>query len=85
MTTTLTQTHRSRLITPTVYPELVKAPTAAEREATYAAALTLVARIDDDLTRGVRHYRSKGGVLLRTLDEVVRAILDNDLMVEGSA
>jgi hypothetical protein len=70
-----------RYTTPRVYPELVKTPTAAEREATYQAALKLVARIDEDLTRGIRHYRNKAGVLLTTLDEVVRAILDNDLLL----
>lgn len=64
-----------------VYPELVKTPTMAEREATYQAALKLVARIDEDLTRGIRHYRNKTGLLLTTLDEVVRAILDNDLLL----
>jgi hypothetical protein len=70
-----------RYTAPRTYPELVKTPTAAEREATYQAALKLVARIDEDLTRGIRHYRNKAGVLLTTLDEVVRAILDNDLLV----
>ncbi len=70
-----------RYKSPRVYPELVKAPTAAEREATYQAALKLVARIDEDLTRGIRHYRTKAGLLLTTLDEVVRAILDNDLLL----
>ena len=70
-----------RYTTPRSYPELVKTPPAAEREATYQAALKLVARIDEDLTRGIRHYRNKTGVLLTTLDEVVRAILDNDLLL----
>ena len=63
------------------YPELVKTSKATEQEATYYAALELVARIDEDLTRGVRHYRNKAGVLLQTLDEVVRAILDDNLLV----
>lgn len=54
----------------------------AEREATYQAALELLATIDADLTRGVRHYRTKAGELLTTLDEVVRAILGNDLLLE---
>lgn len=61
------------------YPGVVPATT-TEREATYHAALKLVARIDEDLTRGVRHYRNKAGTLLTTLDEVVRAILENDLL-----
>lgn len=52
-----------------------------EQESAYSAALELVARIDEDLTRGVRHYRTKAGTLLNSLDEVVRAILDDDLML----
>ena len=64
------------------YPELVVPTTISEPEATYQAALKLVARIDDDLTRGVRHYRNKAGKLLMTLDEVVRAILENDLLLD---
>lgn len=68
-----------------VYPGLVKSPTAAEREATYYAALKLVAKIDEDLTRGIRHYRNKAGTLLTTLDEVVRAILEDDLLLPEEA
>ncbi len=64
-----------------VYPELVKTSKMTEQEATYFAALELVARIDEDLTRGIRHYRTKAGVLLTTLDEVVRAILDDNLLL----
>jgi hypothetical protein len=60
---------------------LVVSPTASDREATYQAALKLVARIDEDLTRGIRHYRSKAGLLLTTLDEVIRAILNDDLLL----
>jgi hypothetical protein len=71
--------------TPRVYPELVKTPAMSEREATYHAALKLVARIDDDLTRGTRHYRTKAGMLLTTLDEVVRAILTDDLLLSEEA
>lgn len=47
--------------------------------ARYAAALCLVADIDEDLSRGTRHYRNRAGALLMTLDEVVRAILASDL------
>lgn len=70
------------------YPELVvsngeTAAPVSEREATYQAALKLVARIDEDLTKGIRHYRNTAGVLLTTLDEVVRAILDDDLLPEA--
>lgn len=63
------------------YPELVPATT-AEHERTYYAALKLVARIDEDLSKGIRHYRNKAGILLGTLDEVIRAILDNDLLLQ---
>lgn len=65
--------------------ELVKSSKTSEQEATYHAALELVARIDEDLTRGIRHYRTRAGVLLTTLDEVVRAILDDNLMLEDEA
>lgn len=53
-----------------------------EQEETYYAALKLVAQIDEDLTRGVRHYRNRAGTLLTTLDEVVHAILADDLLLE---
>jgi hypothetical protein len=52
-----------------------------EQEAAYHAALELVARIDEDLTRGIRHYRTKAGILLTTLDEVIRAILEDNLLI----
>ena len=45
------------------------------------ASFTWKARIDEDLTRGIRHYRNKAGDLLTTLDEVIHAILANDLMM----
>lgn len=61
-------------------PELVKTAKMNEQEAAYYAAMELVTRIDQDLSRGVRHYRTKAGQLLNTLDEVVRAILNDDLM-----
>jgi DNA-binding ferritin-like protein len=73
--------HNQRYANTRTYPELVKPSKAAEQEATYYAALELVAQIDEDLTRGVRHYRNKAGVLLTTLDEVVRAIIDNNLLI----
>lgn len=49
-----------------------------ELEAAYQAALKLVDRIDYNLRRGI-HYRTSDGALLTTLDEVIRAILTNDL------
>lgn len=52
---------------------------AIKREAAYLAALRLVEWVDEELRRGIRHYRSKAGALLTTLDEVVLAILDNNL------
>lgn len=63
------------------FPSLPPQPQPAEVEQTYKAALELVARIDEDLTRKTRHYRTKAGELLTTLDEVVRAILADDLML----
>jgi hypothetical protein len=78
---TRTIARNGRYATPRAYPELVKTPSASEREATYHAALKLVAQIDEDLTRGIRHYRNKAGTLLTTLDEVVRAILADDLQI----
>jgi hypothetical protein len=50
-----------------------------EQEKVYEAALKLVAQIDNDIKNGTRHYRTKSGELLFTLDEVVRAILDDNL------
>jgi len=49
------------------------------RESTYYFWLELVARIDEDLSRGTCHFRNRAGVLLNTLDEVVRAILDDNI------
>lgn len=68
---------------PRTYPELVKSPTMSEQDSAYYAALELVAQIDEDLTRGVRHYRNKAGVLLTTLDEVINAILEDNLLTQN--
>ena len=62
-------------------PELVKSSRTSEQDAAYYAALELVARIDDELTRGIRHYRTKSGKLLTTLDEVVNAMLSDNLVL----
>lgn len=51
---------------------------AAKREAAYQAALKLVERIDYNLRRGI-HYRASDGAVLTTLDEVIRAILADNL------
>lgn len=53
------------------------------KDATYHAALELVARIDEDLTKGTGHYYTKSGRLLNKLDEVIRAILQNELLWPG--
>ena len=73
--------HNYRLNNHRTYPELVVSPPISEKESTYYAALKLVARIDDDLTKGIRHYRNQAGELLTTLDQVVHAILTDDLLL----
>jgi len=60
-----------------------EAPPDAPLAEKYIAALRVVAEIDEALTRGVVHYRRLDGRLLGTLDEVVRAIIDDDLMDEA--
>ncbi|HEY85736.1 MAG TPA: hypothetical protein G4N96_11575 [Chloroflexi bacterium] len=62
----------------TFKPVLVPRP--EEQAAAYETALELVAQIDDHLTNGTRHYRAASGELLRTLDQVVNAILDDTLV-----
>ncbi|MCB0193419.1 MAG: hypothetical protein KDJ65_15840 [Anaerolineae bacterium] len=69
---------------PRTYPELVKSSAMSEQDAAYYAALDLVARIDEDLTRGIRHYRTKAGLLLTTLDEVIQAILEDNLLTQNN-
>ena len=49
------------------------------------AYISLVEEIDHTLTTGRRHYRTKAGRLMRTLDEVIRAILADDLMPQNDA
>ena len=61
-------------------PELVVTHS-NEKDATYNAALKLVAQIDEDLTKGTRHYRTKNGKLLTTLEQVVNAILADNLLL----
>jgi hypothetical protein len=64
-----------------ITPNLTKFPD-NER---YIAALALVIEIDATLARGWQHYRNKAGELLTTLDQVVLAILDDDLAVTEPA
>lgn len=51
-------------------------------EESYVTALKLVEQIDRGLRLGLKHYRTRAGELLTTLDEVVRAILDDNLLLE---
>jgi hypothetical protein len=46
-------------------------------------AYVLVQRIDADLASGRRHYRDKAGVLLTTLEQVVRALIDGEMNSGG--
>lgn len=55
-------------------------PVPGQKDATYKTALELVARIDENLTTDRRHYWTRAGELLTSLDQVVSAILDNELM-----
>ncbi len=56
-----------------------------EADACYAAALNLVEAIDRDLQRGTRHYYSASGRLLVSLDEVIEAILNDELIIDRPA
>lgn len=56
-----------------------------DADARYGAALNLVRTIDCHLERGTCHYRDGQGRLLRTLEQAVRAMLRDDLVVRGPA
>ncbi len=62
-----------------IAPDLILVYALDEQEAAYCAALELTAQIDQHLGQGTRHYRTRRGVLLVSLDEVVRAVLDGEL------
>lgn len=47
----------------------------------YGVAMEVILRIDTHLVQGTQHYRTKSGQLLTTLDQVVAAILADDLEV----
>lgn len=51
----------------------------SDQEQAYRAALELIARIDENLTLGTGHYRTKAGRLLTCLDEVVITIIAGNL------
>jgi len=55
------------------------------RRNAYRDCAALVEFIDTTLTSGRVHYRTKAGQLLRTLDEVVNAILAEDLRADSLA
>lgn len=47
----------------------------------HIAALTLVQHIDHGIITGLKHYRTKKGRFLNTLNEVIVAITEDDLML----
>lgn len=50
------------------------------KEEVFTRALHAVEAIDADLASGRHHYRNRDGRLLTRLDEVVRALIDGELM-----
>lgn len=69
-------------ITDRALPVIIYAldPAEVEREAVGVYALAGVEIISRQLASGRKHYRRRSGELLRTLDEVCRAVEDNALM-----
>lgn len=61
-----------------VLPTL-RLPVPSQKDAHFKSACLLAHRINTDLETGRVHYRTKAGLLLTTLDEVVRALLDHEL------
>ena len=55
-------------------------PVAGQRNAHFKCACLLAHQINTDLESGRVHYRNRAGELLETLDEVVRAIVSDELM-----
>ena len=51
------------------------------KDEAYQMALNLVRVIDEDLNKGLRHYRNPAGQLLTKLDEVINALLEGDLLL----
>lgn len=65
-------------------PNTVAALKEAEAEERYQAALDLVNAIEPEgASRLAVHWHDAGGRLLRTLDEVVRAILADEVVLPG--
>lgn len=55
-------------------------PVPGQKDACYKMSLILVEWIDASLGRERVHFRNRAGELLTTLDQVVVAILSNDLL-----
>lgn len=54
----------------------------AEANIRYDIALEIVTRIDTHLAQGTQHYRDRDGRLLTTLDQVIHAILTDNLTTQ---
>ena len=67
---------------PNTFKPVLVPRTPQQQEASFDAAMELVQLIDAHLTQGTQHYRTKSGTLLRTLDQVVNAILSDNLRIE---
>lgn len=61
-------------------PFVIRGEVPALHNLIYQQALRLVEYIDGSLALGTHHFRLKSGRLLRTLDEVVSAILKDELV-----
>jgi hypothetical protein len=60
----------------------VSRPHGDDADARYAAALKLVQAIDRNLRNGTCHYYDTHGKLLNTLDEVIHAVLTDNLAAD---
>lgn len=67
--------------TPLTILEVPRLPVPGERNATYKSACLLAHQIEYNLDSERHHYRNRAGHLLTTLDEVVSAILNDDLAI----
>lgn len=67
---------------PNTFKPVLVPRTPQQQQTSFDAAMELVQLIDAHLTHGTQHYRTKSGKLLRTLDQVVNAILSDNLRIE---
>lgn len=51
----------------------------------YSYSLEIVEKIDRNLESGRQHYRNRAGDLLTTLDQVISAIINDDLAIHKEA